>query len=279
MRGGNATQIGMGVLLLSFLSIYYYNWRMLRTGQFSQDDVMRLWRQGSSSSAYVDNADKRRHLLGLKRLHSIGFTPQHILDVGANVGEWARAAKQVFSDSEVMMVEGSETCDADLAKTGYRYLIALVGSSFHTSEYYETAKGTGNSLFLEKTKNFANVEPTLRRVFTLDSLMSGQPPVQFLKLDVQGAELDALKGASAILRSVEVILLELGILHFNAGAPLALDTLDYLRALGFDLLDIVGCTNMGRKDTESILGQVDMILARKGSVLFQKRAALVRVSG
>ena len=59
-----------------------------------------------------------------------------------------------------------------------------------------------------------------------------------LKLDVQGAELDVLRGAARTLCGIEVIIIELSLLEYNKGAPLIGDVMARLADLGFNLFDM-----------------------------------------
>jgi hypothetical protein len=56
-------------------------------------------------------------------------------------------------------------------------------------------------------------------------------------MDVQGAELDVLKGAVEILKSCDHVILELQEVEYNKGAPLKQTVVEYMESQGF--------TNMG----------------------------------
>jgi hypothetical protein len=60
------------------------------------------------------------------------------------------------------------------------------------------------------------------------------PAQTLLKLDVQGAEMDVLKGAGPCLSGLAGLLLELSIQPIYDGAPDYLESLSYLQAAGFD---------------------------------------------
>jgi hypothetical protein len=55
-------------------------------------------------------------------------------------------------------------------------------------------------------------------------------------MDIQGAELKALKGATETLKTVEHLILELQHVDYNFGAPKANEVIDYLKENGFDLV-------------------------------------------
>ena len=67
----------------------------------------------------------------------------------------------------------------------------------------------------------------------------GIPPVDFMKIDVEGAELDVLHGAEGSLRrSVLGIDLEVRFRQINVGGAVFADIDEYLRRLGFQLWDL-----------------------------------------
>ena len=172
------------------------------------------------------------------------------------------------------MIEGSESCSADLETTGNLFTISLVGKLNSVAEFFENKKGTGNSIYREKSKYFSSTKSILKPIHTLDTLMAGHPPVQLLKLDIQGAELDALKGAERVLESVEVVILEISLINYNEGAPLALDTLSYLNERGFDLFDLQDFTTLSNQG-QSYLAQVDFVLVRRNSPLFTRKTKMI----
>lgn len=63
-------------------------------------------------------------------------------------------------------------------------------------------------------------------------------PFQMMKIDVQGSELFALRGAYETLRTVEVIIIELSIVQYNKGAPSYLSVLNALEELEYSMYTI-----------------------------------------
>jgi FkbM family methyltransferase len=73
----------------------------------------------------------------------------------------------------------------------------------------------------------------------LDVLLATLRDIDFLKLDIQGFELAALRGAESILERTNVIHCEVEFTDIYAGQPLFSEVELYLRERGFELIDIV----------------------------------------
>ena len=76
-------------------------------------------------------------------------------------------------------------------------------------------------------------------------------------------------GAKTVLRSVKVILLELGAVQYNQGAPMWLEVHLELDKLGFMAYDVL---ELHYDHRTQVLTQVDVLFVRKGSFLTRKRA-------
>jgi len=90
--------------------------------------------------------------------------------------------------------------------------------------YFQLSRGgTGDSMFRELSNFYASpdaMDVVMYPMRSLDSLASSDPArfggIDFVKLDVQGAELEVLEGAAAQLNAcVEFVLLEAPLRAFN----------------------------------------------------------------
>ncbi len=101
---------------------------------------------------------------------------------------------------------------------------------------------------------------------TLDELTQGtvfETP-ELIKLDVQGFELEVLKGGKTALSGAEAVLLEVNLIPVYEGAPLLQEVVDFMSAEGFRAYDIAG---MIRRPRDGALWQTDMVFVRYDSPL------------
>jgi FkbM family methyltransferase len=124
--------------------------------------------------------------------------------------------------------------------------------------------GTGSSVLPENSDIPRHV--VMMPVVTLDELIEAHSVVapDFIKLDVQGYELEVLKGATKVLEHAEFVLLEVSTWQYNQGSPLLAEVVSWMEAAGFrpyDLFDFL-------RRSDGVLLQVDLLFVRKTSKLF-----------
>lgn len=131
------------------------------------------------------------------------------------------------------------------------------GSEYHPhflgrggpATFYETHVGYTSSLYPpnhEVSARFSNLPDFLSvkasypvQTRRLDDVI-GNRTIDFLKLDVQGAELDVLLGAERTLETLLVAHIEVEFLALYVGQPLFADVDTHMRAKGFQLLNLSG---------------------------------------
>jgi hypothetical protein len=82
----------------------------------------------------------------------------------------------------------------------------------------------------------------------------------FLKIDVQGYELEVLRGATNSLQAFEAVLLEVAIIEINEGAPLLHEVTTFMAARGFIASEIC---EIHRRPLDKAMSQIDVIFVRR----------------
>ena len=175
----------------------------------------------------------------LKLKHELKFEPRTILDVGAQIGDFYRESKEVWPDSQIMMIEATQECEPYLKETGGNYLIAVLSDSKKTIPFYKTKlaeTNTGNSVYKELTSAYSdeNLIVEERNTYTLDELYDGYTATfDLIKLDTQGSEIDIMNGGSRLIKNTSVIIVEVSHVEYNEKAPLVDEVREYMESVGF----------------------------------------------
>ena len=180
-------------------------------------------------------------------LKNKGFNPKHILDIGANAGEWSEQILSIFPSANVTMVEANPNCEQDL-RTKFsnrdgkvKVHICLLGNETKKNiPFYLNPKNnkcTGCSMMRELTVHFKDADHILLDMHQLDDLITDK--IDILKIDVHGAELLVLEGGQSILSRSDFVLLEVNVIQYNEGAPMLSEVISYMDKHGFQVFDCV----------------------------------------
>jgi FkbM family methyltransferase len=199
-----------------------------------------------------------------------------VVDVGANIGRWTTALLESFPAARVVMVEPqAELADGLKKMVAANHNLQLVSKALAAEKGERTfyvslgdRHHSGSSLRPELTG--VKLEERTVVTETLDDVLSSLdfPPVDFLKLDTQGSELDILSGASATIASAKLVQLEVSLVPYNEGAPVLADVIATMSDHGFyarDMFDLMYLAGTGN------LVQVNVIFGREVRALDQLR--------
>jgi len=121
---------------------------------------------------------------------------------------------------------------------GLRFVSCAVTDQDGTVEINIASNNSESSSILP-FKEHAGIYPTVSMVGKrtvparrLDSLVPDPTAYNVLVMDIQGAELLALKGASAVLDHIELVITEVALVELYAGCALHSDIDEYLAARG-----------------------------------------------
>jgi FkbM family methyltransferase len=151
--------------------------------------------------------------------HIVGrFTPKEgdvVIDIGAHIGRYTiTSSKQVGNTGKVVAIEADpdnfEILKRNIALNNLTNVLPLNYAIYSTKTkiklYEQSASAKYNSIMLtraEKTKNYVEVNAD-----TLDNILeqNGINQVNWIKIDVEGAEFEVLKGSTKTLSGENVSL-------------------------------------------------------------------------
>ena len=210
----------------------------------------------------------------LAMLTRMGFRPHHVIDAGANIGQWTTAARRHFPAAQFHLIEPQVGCKGALerlAATSKSISVHAVAVSGPATDSVRMigggADGTGTGATVARAGE-SNADEQVVPAVTLDGLLLGAVPAgdrTLLKLDLEGHEFEVLHGAHALLERVEVLLTEVRFFEINRDRRNAFGELDALiREHGFELFDVVSLSAR-RRDGRLKLG--DVLYVRRDSPL------------
>lgn len=188
----------------------------------------------------------RAHKEYLRAMKDVAdIEPKVIYDIGASVLHWTHAAKEVWPDAKYVAFEALESCRFLYEEEGLDHSIVLLSNPNAENKevffFYNDDHPGGSSYYQENA--LFNGRPDLYQAqilqtFTLDHIVAIRkfPKPDLIKMDIQGAELDVLKGSTETIKSCEHLILELQNVEYNMGAPLADEVISYLDSIGFVLV-------------------------------------------
>ncbi|MBM4009929.1 MAG: FkbM family methyltransferase [Planctomycetes bacterium] len=201
----------------------------------------------------------------VRKIRRAGWSPRQVVDVGAARGEWTIECRRVFPDAAYLLIEPLPDHAAGLADLARRIPRVRVWSGAVGATDGTVAircHGDQSSMLVANDAQFrgSDREVPLR---TLDSLVVTGELLRpdLVKLDVQGYELEVLRGAASVLEHAQVLLVELSFRRLYADQPLAHEVIAFLGQRDFRIADI--CTYSQRARDAALL-QSDVLFVKEG---------------
>ena len=166
------------------------------------------------------------------------FTPQRVLDIGANIGEWYSLCRNNFPESYIFSIEANDGCEGLLKAANPNSIIALLAKDEKMYDFYtktDASTATGNSIYRELTPYYNDESTNLiikKQGVILDKLFPDET-FDLIKMDIQGAELDVISGGINLCKKAKGILLEVALKEYNLNSPLHDEVVEYMESIGF----------------------------------------------
>jgi FkbM family methyltransferase len=205
--------------------------------------------------------------VGLKLSRNIGSNPvddmkrllgdykvRHIVDGGAYRGDFSIEIAKVFPDATVYAFEPQKESygllsNATRKVSGIKIYNCALSSKSGKSILHTNVSPLTSSLSnvskdgLHYFQGYTNPEGIEEvEVTSLADFLSGEniPRVDILKLDLQGHELQAIKGMAEFIKTVKLIFIEVQFLEIYQGTPLFSEVETFLRSKGFVFYQFYG---------------------------------------
>lgn len=188
------------------------------------------------NKAYFDEDCHEREILD--RLPRFIADARFFVDVGASLGQYTRAASRTMHGGRVLAIEADPIRHEELARNAARWagetgcsidtMLAAVSDTTGEASFFTTRSNVSGALF-PRGEEWQEIRVP---AVTLDEVCGTAIP-DFIKADVEGAEMRMLRGASRILAARRtVFLLELHPWDDPQG-PGGDDVTAYMRSHGY----------------------------------------------
>lgn len=195
-----------------------------------------------------------------------------VIDVGAHRGQFALFALDHFPRASLYCFEPLPASYATLQQITARYPRArafecALGRERGSSELHVSRLSDSSSLLpiaprytaaFPGTDEVATAWASVERLDDVIEVESLTLPC-LVKLDVQGGELDALRGAVGTLSRTSELLVECSFIEFYRGQALASEVISFLHRAAFDLVGVFGL----KRDRAGRCLQADMLFRRR----------------
>jgi FkbM family methyltransferase len=204
-----------------------------------------------------------------------GFDPKHVVDVGANHGNWTREAVRYFPHADYTLVEPQDELKIhvqDLIDRGLHIHWVNAGASDRSGMLTLNVDPRDcSSTFLETPRT---VEVAIRRVGvpvkTLNEIVASSsfPIPNMVKIDAEGFDLKVISGASDLLGETDIFLAEVAVGQRDLENT-ALTLIQKMADAGYRFVDI---TYIDRSPKSGVLWLCEFAFLRNSCCLLDAAA-------
>tara|TARA_B110000027_G_C16122343_1_gene304033 strand:- start:2407 stop:8319 length:5913 start_codon:yes stop_codon:yes gene_type:complete len=217
--------------------IEYYNNKL---GSLAHNNYVLNILQDTHTRINIPN----EHINFLEKL-SKDFYPENMIiyDIGSSVLHWTQNANKIWKNSKIYLFDGMTEMKLFYDEynkqnnTNYEYNVGvLCDEDYKRISFYQNDELSGGNSYYKEIGH-----PNSSKIFTenhikhkigmrLETVVKNKNITMpdLVKIDVQGAELDILKGSMNIINNAKYLIVELQHTEYNKGAPLCNQTRDFL---------------------------------------------------
>jgi FkbM family methyltransferase len=205
----------------------------------------------------------------LRHLSEKKFQPRVVLDVGAGKGYWSILAGGYFKDAKFYLLDPLTENEPDLRRLceqdpRQHYILTGVGEEPGERKIHVAADPDSSTMLLFPGDDDGRLRSL--SVTTVDRLLEAgriERP-DLVKIDVQGMELQVLRGSTQLFDHTEVFVIEVNLFVFMPGCPRVHEIVQWMADRGYYLFDLAGSL---RRPFEDDLGQLDLVMVSQKSPL------------
>jgi FkbM family methyltransferase len=208
----------------------------------------------------------------LEHAGRLGFAPRFVVDAGAYIGSWTEMVASIFPDADFLLIEPNPCVTEKLTEK-----VSFLGDRAHVVAKAIADEPGVLSLNIwgdPETATSASLQTHVKgpaetvvqvEVEALDNLLQQyHMRPDLVKLDLQGAEYQALLGAVETLQYAKMFIVEFGCLEAYVGRTTPRQLLDLFYDNGYSLYDLVDCHY---RPYDGALTGGDFIFVRNDSLL------------
>lgn len=220
------------------------------------------------------NAFEKNALLEVffDNIKEMGFSPKHIIDVGANHGTWTRETLKYFPEAYYTLIEPQEWLKPslqDILETNSKVSFNAVGAGDKSGSFMFTIVNRDDSCSFRytaeeaKAGGFKQVEIPIVTLNEMVAKNTALPFPDLVKIDAEGLDINVLEGASDLMGKTEVFLVEAALFCKEFDNSL-LKMVEYMDKKGYTLFEI---TDLNRPFQPQVLWLVELAFIKKGGII------------
>lgn len=207
-----------------------------------------------------------------ENLKAMGFTPNHIIDVGANHGTWTRETLKFFPNAYYTLLEPQEWLKPslqDLLDANAKITFNAIGAGARSGSFKFTIVNRDDSCSFRyteeeaKSQGFKQVEIPIVTLNELVAKNAALPFPDLVKIDAEGLDLEVLEGASDLIGKTEVFLVEAALFCKEFDNSL-IKMVNYMDDKGYILFEI---TDLNRPFKPNVLWLTELAFIKKGGII------------
>ncbi len=204
-------------------------------------------------------------------IKTMGLSPKHIMDIGANHGTWTRETLTYFPDAYYTLIEPQEWLKPsfqDLLDSNPKITYHPAGAGSKPGSFKFTIVERDDSCSFRYTEEEAK-EMGYKQVdipiITLNDLVkiNNLPIPDIVKIDAEGLDIEVLKGASELFGKTEIFMVEAGVV-IKEFENSFLKMINFMDEKGYRLFEI---TDLNRPFSLNILWLVELAFVKKNGII------------